>query len=183
MCVMPTRATFLFSSFRTSCLGATTSVRILVQTRCNSSTSVKARFFSVPLAEAFDSPTDRLTRFGLDALGAEELIALILQRGRQGQGGLEIARQIARHFGSISRLEKAGSEELTALSGLSPEQAAALVAAFRLARLAALDLAPLRLVSAADVAAVAIRELRSATRERTIVLVCDAGIISGKSSG
>jgi DNA repair protein RadC len=36
------------------------------------------------------------------------------------------------------------------------------------------DPLPERLSSAADVAAVATRELESATRERTIVLVCDA---------
>jgi DNA repair protein RadC len=124
--------------------------------------------------EAFDPPSDRLTRCGLDSLGAEELIALVLQRGHRGQDGLETARQLARDFGSISRLGKAGPEELTALSGLAPQQAAALAAAFRLARLASVDSAPSRLESAADAAAIATRELMSATRERVIVLICDA---------
>lgn len=124
--------------------------------------------------EAFDSPSERLARWGVDALGAEELIALVLQRGQRGQDGLETARRLARDFGSISRVERAGPGELTAVSGLLPQQAAALAAAFRLARLAAGDLAPSRLSSAADVAAVATRELGSATRERAIVLICDA---------
>jgi DNA repair protein RadC len=125
-------------------------------------------------SEPFDTPSDRLTRRGVDALGAEELIALILQAGHRGQNGLETARRLASDFGSISRLGRAGPEELTASSGMTPEQAAALVSSFRLARLAASDPVPLRMRSAADVAAVAMRELGSATRERAIVLVCDA---------
>jgi DNA repair protein RadC len=97
-----------------------------------------------------------------------------LQAGNRGQNGLETARRLARHFGSISRLGRAGPEELAALSGITPEQAAALVSSFRLARLAAGDPAPSSLLSAADVAAVAMVELGGATRERAIVLVCDA---------
>ena len=111
---------------------------------------------------------------GVDALGAEELIALVLQRGGRGQDGLEIARRLARDFGSLSRLARAGPEELTALSGIGPEQAAALASSFRLARMAASDQLPTRLRSAADVAAIAMRELGDARRERAIVLVCDA---------
>ena len=125
-------------------------------------------------SEAFDAPTDRLIRCGVDALAAEELIALVLQRGRRGQDGLEIARRLTRELGSISRLARAGPEELTALSGVSPQQAAALVSSFRLARLATSEPTPSRLTSAADVAAVAMREIGDATRERAIVLVCDA---------
>jgi DNA repair protein RadC len=107
-------------------------------------------------------------------LAAEELIALILQRGERGQDGLQTARRLAQDFGSISRLGRAGPEELIALSGIAPDQAAALVSSFRLARLAASEPVQSRLGSAADVAAVAINDLGSTTRERVIVLVCDA---------
>ncbi len=125
-------------------------------------------------SEPFDPPNNRLTRYGVDALAPEELIALILQAGSRGQNGLETARRLAIDFGSISRLGRAGPEELTARSGVTPEQAAALVSSFRLAQLAASDSVPLRMLSATDVAAVATCELGSATRERVIVLVCDA---------
>jgi DNA repair protein RadC len=124
--------------------------------------------------DVFDPPIDRLTRFGVDALSAEELIALVLQRGRRGQSGLEAARRLAQDFGSISRLASAEPEELTASSGVTSDQAAALVSCFQLARLAAGDLPPPRLASAADVAAVAMREIGNANRERVVVLVCDA---------
>lgn len=125
-------------------------------------------------AEAFDPPRDRLTHYGVDTLSAEELIALVLQKGRPGQSGLETARRLARQFGSISRLARAEPEALMAVSGIDLDQAAALVSCFRLARLAANDSTPPTLRSAADVAAVAIGEIGDATRERAIVLVCDA---------
>jgi DNA repair protein RadC len=123
---------------------------------------------------AFDSPRDRLDRLGVDALGAEELIALVLQKGLRGQDGLETARRLARDLGSISRLERAEPGELTGVSGINFDQAAALVACFRLARLAANESPPPSMRSAADIAAVAMREIGVARRERAVVLVCDA---------
>jgi DNA repair protein RadC len=126
------------------------------------------------LREAFDPPLSRLTRYGVDALSAEELIALVLQKGQQGQRGLETARGLARDFGTVSRLGRAQPEELTAFPGITSTQAAALVSCFRLARLAACDSPPPRLRSASDVATVAMREIGEATRERAVVLVCDA---------
>jgi DNA repair protein RadC len=126
-------------------------------------------------SEAFDPPRDRLTHCGIDALSAEELVALVLQRGERGQGGMEAARRLARDYGTIAQLARAEPEELTAVSGISLDEAVALVSSFRLARLAANDPPRSCLRSAADVAAVATRELESATRERTIVLICDAG--------
>jgi DNA repair protein RadC len=123
---------------------------------------------------SFTSPIERLDVAGVDSLSADELVALILQAGRRGQNGLETARRLARDFGNISRLARAEPEELTAVSGITPEQAAALVSSFRLARISASDPPPASLRSAADVAAIAKREIGDARRERVIVLVCDA---------
>lgn len=142
--------------------------------RCTWTKPAHARFLPLPPSEPFDSPSERLVRGGVDALTAEELVALVLQSGRRGQDGLETARRLARDFGSLSRLGRAEPEELTALSGITPEQAAALVSSFRLARLAASDPPPPSLRSAADVAAVAMREIGDSRRERAVVLVCDA---------
>lgn len=146
----------------------------LARTRCTSPRRGHARFPPLQPTEAFDPPRDRLTHCGVDALSAEELIALVLQKGQRGQGGLEAARRLARDFGSISRLARADPEEMTAVSGIDPDEAAALVSSFRLARLAANHSPPRSLRSAADVAAVATREIGDATRERALVLVCDA---------
>lgn len=86
-----------------------------------------------------------------------------------------MARRLAHDYGTIAQLARAEPEELTAVSDISLDEAVALVSSFRLARLAANDPPPPCLRSAADVAAVAMGELECATRERTIVLVCDAG--------
>jgi len=130
--------------------------------------------FPLRPSEAFDPPRDRLTHCGVDALSAEELIALVLQRGKQEQGGIEAARRLGRNFGSVSRLARAEPEELTAVSGITLDEAVALVSAFRLARLAEGDSQPPRLTSAADIAAVAMREIGDCRRELALVLVCDA---------
>jgi DNA repair protein RadC len=111
---------------------------------------------------------------GLDSLSTEELLALVLQAGQRGQSGLRTARRLAHDFGSISSLGRAKLEELTATSGLTAEQAAALVSCFRLPRLTANDSPPPRLTSAHDIAAVAMREIGEATREQVVVLVCDS---------
>lgn len=87
---------------------------------------------------------------------------------------METARRLAHDFGSISLLARAEPEELTAISDLSLNEAVALVSSFRLARVAANDLPPRMLNSAADVAAVAMREIGDAARERAVVLVCNA---------
>lgn len=147
----------------------------LAHARRTSATHAVARFPHLQPDEQFESPIDRLHGTGLDSLSAEELVALILQAGQRGETGLATARRLARDFASISRLARAEPEELTALSGLTPEQAAALASSFRLARLAESESRPTRLASPADVAAIAMHELKSATRERVIVLVCDAG--------
>lgn len=123
--------------------------------------------------EAFDPPRDRRTPCGVDALGAEELIALVLQNGQRRQAGLEAARRLAQEFGTLSRLSRAEPDELV-FSGITADQAAALVSSFRLARLAAAEPLPPSLRSSADVAAIAMREIGAATREHVIVLVCDA---------
>lgn len=146
----------------------------LAHARRTSATHAVARFPHLQPDEQFESPIDRLHGTGLDSLSAEELVALILQAGQRGETGLATARRLARDFASISRLARAEPEELTALSGLTPEQAAALASSFRLARLAESESRPTRLASPADVAAIAMHELKSATRERVIVLVCDA---------
>jgi DNA repair protein RadC len=146
----------------------------LVHFRCAGPEPARARFPQLRPNEPFDAPSDRLTHHGVEALCAEELIALILHAGNRGQNGLETARRLARDFGSISRLGRAEPEELTTLSDITAQQAGALVSSFRLARLAAREPVPSRLLSAADVAAVAMFEIGGASRERAIVLVCDA---------
>lgn len=125
---------------------------------------------------ARDRPRERLLRLGPEALSEQELVALVLGSGRRGENAVALAAELIAEFGGSAGLARARPEELTRRSGVGPARAAALVAALRLGRLAALDGddAPV-LRRAEDVAAIALRELHGLRRERVLVLVCDAG--------
>lgn len=121
-----------------------------------------------------ERPRERLLARGVEVLSERELLALVLRNGRQGESALDVAGALISEFGSLQALASALPEELARRPSVGPAKAAALVAAFRLGRLAASGEPPPVLRSAADVAAVAMRELAGARRERVIVLVCDA---------
>lgn len=123
---------------------------------------------------ARERPRERLTRLGPEALAERELLALVLGSGRRGESALDVATALLAEFGGLGQLARARPEELRRRGGIGAARAAALVAAFRLGRLAtdAVDEAPV-LRGPDDVAAVALRELAGLRRERVIVLVCD----------
>lgn len=133
---------------------------------------------SVPLRSLpeHERPRERLLARGPEALTEVELIALILGKGRRGESALDLAAGLLAESGGLAGLALARPEELAHRSGIGPAKAAALVAAFRLGRLAAsaprVGLPVLR--SGDDAAAIALRELAHARRERVIVLVCDS---------
>lgn len=111
---------------------------------------------------------------GAAALSECELLALVLRNGRPGESALDLASALVAEYGGLAGIAAARPEELARRPGVGAAKAAALVAAFRLGRLAAkTDDAPV-LRTAGDAAAVAIRELAGARRERVIVLVCDS---------
>lgn len=122
-----------------------------------------------------DRPRERLLARGAEALADRELIALVLRNGAPDTSALDLAGELLADFGSLERLAQARPEELATRRGIGVAKAAALVAAFHLARRAAVDApAPVTLRTAEDVAHVAAVELRGARRERVIVLVADA---------
>jgi DNA repair protein RadC len=121
-----------------------------------------------------DRPRERLLRRGPEALSDRELLALVLRNGRRGENALDIAAGLLVEYGSLTRLASALPEELANYPGVGVAKAASLIAAFRLGRLADQPDDATVLRSAADVAAIAMRELQGARREKVIVLICDA---------
>jgi DNA repair protein RadC len=122
-----------------------------------------------------ERPRERLLARGAEALADRELIALVLRNGAPDTSALDLAGELLADYGSLERLAQARPEELATRRGIGVAKAAALVAAFHLARRAeAGALAPVTLRTAEDVARVAESELRGARRERVIVLVADA---------
>ncbi len=81
-----------------------------------------------------DRPRERLLAKGADALGTDELIAILLRSGTRGVSALDAARQLLKQYGSIDALARAKPEELGAVRGLGPDKAVMLKAAFTLAQ-------------------------------------------------
>ncbi len=127
---------------------------------------------ALPLHER---PRERLLARGADALTERELLALVLRNGTRGLSALDLAAELLAEYGNLAHLALARPEELATRKGVGTAKAAAVVAAFQLARRvdAQVD-GPLVLRSADDVARVARHELGGVRRERVLVLVCDS---------
>jgi len=121
-----------------------------------------------------ERPRERLLARGAEALSERELLALLLRSGAQGLSALDLAGELLAEHGGLRGLAAARPEELATRRGVGSAKAAALVAAFELARRFDGEMdgrAVLR--SAADVARAAQAELAGARRERVLVFVCD----------
>jgi DNA repair protein RadC len=81
-----------------------------------------------------ERPRERLVARGPDALTHAELIAILLRTGLQGANVVQVAQTILHKFGSLNALALASVDELKLISGVGPDKAATLVAAFALAR-------------------------------------------------
>lgn len=121
-----------------------------------------------------ERPRERLLARGSDALTERELIALVLRNGAKGMSALDLAAELLAEYATLRALAAARPEELAMRPGIGPAKAAALVAAFQLARRAGCEAGLERLRGPEDLARVASRELDGARRERLLVLVCDA---------
>lgn len=79
-----------------------------------------------------ERPRERLMRGGPQALSDAELLALVLRTGYKGRGATEVAEAALKEAGKD--LTRCTFEELRRLKGVGVSRAAALVAAFELAR-------------------------------------------------
>ncbi len=120
-----------------------------------------------------ERPRERLLQHGPEALSERELLAILLRSGRKGESALDLATSLLSEYGALSALACARPEELAQRSGVGVAKAAAIVAAFRLGRLADGTPETSILRSAADVASNVGAELARLRRERVVVLVCN----------
>jgi DNA repair protein RadC len=131
---------------------------------------------AVPIADLppDQRPRERLCTLGADALSDAELIALVLRNGRRGESAVDVAAKLLAENGGAAGLARVRPEELARCPGIGMAKAAALVAAFRLARRVSdgLGEAP-ELRRPGDVAAAVRTHLADERRERLVVLVCD----------
>jgi DNA repair protein RadC len=122
-----------------------------------------------------DRPRERLWRLGARALSDTELLALVIRDGRRGQGSLELAASLLGVHGSLAELAEASPEELAVHPGVGAAKAAALVAALELAARFETGPAPTTVRGSADLASIAMSELRRLRREHVLAIALGPG--------
>ncbi|GAB3264913.1 JAB domain-containing protein [Chitinimonas naiadis] len=83
---------------------------------------------------ADERPREKLLQHGASALSDAELLAIFLRVGVSGKSAVDLARDLLRHFGSLTRLFQAGPDELTSVHGMGEAKYAQLQAILEMSR-------------------------------------------------
>ncbi len=84
----------------------------------------------LPISER---PRERLQKFGVEALSAQEILALILGRGIAGESVMVTVQRLLSRFGNLKGIASASVEELSQVKGVGVAKASQIKAAFELA--------------------------------------------------
>ncbi len=84
----------------------------------------------LPISER---PRERLQKFGVEALSAQEILSLILGRGIAGESVMVTAQRLLSQFGNLRGIASASIEELSGVKGIGIAKASQIKAAFELA--------------------------------------------------
>jgi DNA repair protein RadC len=81
-----------------------------------------------------DRPREKLCRLGADALGDNELAAIVLGQGPRRRSALELANDLLAALGGVHGLTRVTLDELQRVHGIGPARATQLLAAVELGR-------------------------------------------------
>ena len=84
----------------------------------------------LPISER---PRERLQKLGVEALSAQEILAVILGRGIAGESVMVTTQRLLSRFGNLKGIASASLEELSQVKGIGLAKAAQIKAAFELA--------------------------------------------------
>ncbi|MDP3716811.1 MAG: DNA repair protein RadC [Acidobacteriota bacterium] len=90
-----------------------------------------ATMASVPVE---DRPREKLARAGADALGDNELLALVIGSGTRSRGALAVAQDVIAMADGLSSLARLGMDDLERVPGIGASRAARVLAAVELGR-------------------------------------------------
>ena len=94
---------------------------------------VKKKSFTIHDLPVSERPRERLQKLGVEALSAQEILALILGRGVSGESVMVTAQRLLSQFGSLKGIAGASVEELSQVKGIGLAKASQIKAAFELA--------------------------------------------------
>jgi DNA repair protein RadC len=130
----------------------------------------------IPAGPALLGPRERIHQLGEARLSDAECLALILRTGRRGEPVEQLAQRLLRQFGGLPGLADASLRETAGQPGVGPVRAAAIGAAFGLARrLAEAAFRPGTFVrDGGDVARLVRASARGSRRESFFLVLLDA---------
>ena len=93
---------------------------------------IKYRALTIHDMPVSDRPRERLQRLGVEALSAQEILAVILGRGIAGESVMVTAQRLLSQFGGLMGVANASIEELSGIRGIGIAKAAQIKAAVEL---------------------------------------------------
>ena len=79
-----------------------------------------------------ERPRERLKKYGVESLSLQELLALIIEKGRKGKNVLTLAQELLARFGNLQKLKEASISELQKVEGIGFATACKIKAALAL---------------------------------------------------